>query len=122
MLAGPPNVGKSSLLNALARRDAAIVSEEAGTTRDVIEVQLDLRGLPVIVTDTAGIRAARRDRGGGHPPHAGPSEDADLVLWMVDATAPEESSAPIRASSPMRVINKIDLPEILRQMRASPRL
>ena len=59
VIAGPPNVGKSSLLNALARRDAAIVSEEAGTTRDVIEVHLDLRGLPVIVTDTAGIRAAQ---------------------------------------------------------------
>ena len=58
MLAGPPNAGKSSLLNALARRDAAIVSEEAGTTRDVIEVRLDLDGLPVIVSDTAGIREA----------------------------------------------------------------
>ena len=58
VIAGPPNVGKSSLLNALARRDVAIVSEEAGTTRDVIEVHLDLRGLPVIVTDTAGIREA----------------------------------------------------------------
>ena len=56
VLAGPPNAGKSTLLNALARRDAAIVSEEAGTTRDAIEVHLDLEGLPVIVTDTAGIR------------------------------------------------------------------
>ena len=72
VLAGPPNAGKSSLLNALARRDAAIVSEEAGTTRDVIEVRLDLEGLPVIVTDTAGIReAAGRRRARGHPPHAG---------------------------------------------------
>ena len=62
---GRPNAGKSSLLNALARRDAAIVSEEAGTTRDVIEVRLDLDGLPVIVTDTAGIReAAGRHRDG----------------------------------------------------------
>ena len=58
MLAGPPNVGKSSLLNALARRDVAIVSEEAGTTRDVIEVRLDLDGLPVVVSDTAGLREA----------------------------------------------------------------
>ncbi len=72
VLAGPPNAGKSSLLNALARRDAAIVSEEAGTTRDVIEVRLDLGGLPVIVSDTAGIRdAARGHRAGRHPPHAG---------------------------------------------------
>ena len=58
VLAGPPNAGKSSLLNALARRDVAIVSEEAGTTRDVIEVKLDLEGLPVVVSDTAGLREA----------------------------------------------------------------
>ena len=58
VIAGAPNAGKSSLLNALARRDVAIVSEEAGTTRDVIEVHLDLGGLPVIVTDTAGLREA----------------------------------------------------------------
>lgn len=55
-LLGPPNAGKSSLLNALAQRDAAIVSAEAGTTRDVIEVRLDLGGYPVILSDTAGIR------------------------------------------------------------------
>ena len=58
VIAGPPNAGKSSLLNALARRDVAIVSEEAGTTRDVIEVHLDFGGLPVILTDTAGMREA----------------------------------------------------------------
>ncbi len=58
VIAGAPNAGKSSLLNALARRDVAIVSEEAGTTRDVIEVHLDLGGLPVILTDTAGLREA----------------------------------------------------------------
>lgn len=55
---GPPNAGKSSLLNALARRDAAIVSTVAGTTRDVIEVRLDLGGVPAILADTAGLRAA----------------------------------------------------------------
>ncbi len=53
---GPPNAGKSSLLNVLARRDAAIVSELAGTTRDVVEVQLDLAGYPVTIADTAGLR------------------------------------------------------------------
>src|SRR5258707_1174484 len=53
---GAPNVGKSSLLNALARRDAAIVSAHAGTTRDVIDVHLDLDGLPLTVADTAGLR------------------------------------------------------------------
>ena len=55
---GPPNVGKSSLLNLVARRDAAIVSETAGTTRDVIEVHLDLGGWPVVLADTAGLRAS----------------------------------------------------------------
>jgi len=55
-LIGPPNAGKSSLLNALARRDVAIVSETPGTTRDVIEVKLDLGGYPVVVADTAGLR------------------------------------------------------------------
>src|SRR5204863_2401260 len=55
---GPPNAGKSSLLNLLARRDAAIVSETAGTTRDVIEVHLDLGGWPVVLADTAGLRTS----------------------------------------------------------------
>lgn len=56
VLAGPPNAGKSSLLNALARRDVAIVSPLAGTTRDAIEIRLDLSGLPVVLVDTAGLR------------------------------------------------------------------
>lgn len=56
VLAGPPNAGKSSLLNALARRDVAIVSPIAGTTRDAIEVRLDLGGMPVVLVDTAGLR------------------------------------------------------------------
>jgi hypothetical protein len=69
---GPPNAGKSSLLNLLARRDAAIVSETAGTTRDVIEVHLDLGGWPVVLADTAGLApVGGRDRAGGRAPCPG---------------------------------------------------
>ncbi|KWT66352.1 GTPase and tRNA-U34 5-formylation enzyme TrmE [Hyphomicrobium sulfonivorans] len=89
VLAGAPNAGKSSLLNALARRDAAIVSDEAGTTRDAIEVRLDLSGLPVIVTDTAGIREAtgaiEREGIRRSLEHV---READLVLWLCDAREP----------------------------------
>ncbi|SDG97757.1 tRNA modification GTPase trmE [Bradyrhizobium sp. Rc2d] len=86
-IAGEPNVGKSTLMNQLARREVAIVSPHAGTTRDVIEVQLDLDGYPVTVIDTAGIRetddpveqeGVRRARAR--------AEDADLVLWLVEGS------------------------------------
>jgi tRNA modification GTPase len=86
-IAGPPNAGKSTLLNRLAKREAAIVSPYAGTTRDVIEVHLDLNGLPVTLLDTAGIRetddpvemeGVRRARER--------AAAADLVLWVVDAS------------------------------------
>ena len=60
-LAGPPNAGKSSLMNALARRPAAIVSPIAGTTRDIVEVRMDLGGIPCIISDTAGLRAGSSD-------------------------------------------------------------
>ena len=89
-IAGPPNAGKSTLLNRLARREAAIVSPYAGTTRDVIEVHLDLGGCPVTLLDTAGIRdsddpveqeGVRRARAR--------AAAADLVLWVVDAAAGE---------------------------------
>ena len=90
VIAGPPNAGKSSLLNALAKRDVAIVSEEAGTTRDVIEVHLDLGGVPVILIDTAGMREAEgRVEAEGISRALARAEDADLVLWLVDATAPQ---------------------------------
>ena len=66
---GPPNAGKSSLINALARRDVAIVSDTPGTTRDVIEARLDLGGYLLQVADTAGVRQTRgRHRGGRRAP------------------------------------------------------
>jgi tRNA modification GTPase len=114
VIAGPPNAGKSSLLNALARRDVAIVSEEAGTTRDVIEVHLDLGGLPVIVTDTAGIREAQGAvEAEGIRRTLQRVEDADLVLWVVDATADRNSTterpAVVGNSRQITVLNKTDL-------------
>jgi tRNA modification GTPase len=115
VLAGPPNVGKSSLLNALARREAAIVSEEAGTTRDVIEVRLDLDGLPVIVTDTAGIRepqgAIEREGIRRTLERAGA---ADLVLWLSDSSDPAAVPPPEVSARGDKffipVATKIDLP------------
>lgn len=86
-LLGAPNAGKSSLLNALARREAAIVSDEAGTTRDIVEVRLDLGGYPVIVSDTAGLRddaaAGAIEREGMRRSRAAATA-ADLVLWLVE--------------------------------------
>ena len=85
-IAGPPNAGKSSLLNRLARREAAIVSPFAGTTRDVIEVHLDLGGYPVVLLDTAGIRASDDpvEQEGIRRAEAR-AASADLVLWVVAA-------------------------------------
>src|ERR1700729_1592319 len=84
-ISGPPNVGKSPLINLLARREVAIVSPHAGTTRDVIEVQLDLDGYRVTVIDTAGIRDTEDpvEQEGVRRARARAAE-ADLVLWLVD--------------------------------------
>jgi tRNA modification GTPase len=109
-LLGAPNAGKSSLLNALARRDAAIVSAEAGTTRDVIEVHLDLGGLPVIVSDTAGIReAASEVEQEGIRRSLAAARDADLILWL---TEKEESIPPLGFSRETSLVirSKADLP------------
>jgi tRNA modification GTPase len=87
-IAGPPNAGKSTLLNRIARREAAIVSPYAGTTRDVIEVHLDLGGWPVTLLDTAGIRETEDPvELEGVKRARARAEAADLVLWVVEASS-----------------------------------
>jgi tRNA modification GTPase len=86
LIAGPPNAGKSTLLNAIARREIAIVSERAGTTRDLIEVKLDLGGYPVNLIDTAGIRASEDPiEKEGIDRAIKKSAHADLILWLTPA-------------------------------------
>jgi tRNA modification GTPase len=119
-IAGPPNAGKSSVLNRIARREAAIVSPLAGTTRDLIEVHLDLEGVPVTLVDTAGIRDSddpveqegvrrARERVGA----------ADLVMWVLDAAAGGEIAVETVArefpnTAKWIVWNKVDLVSVLR--------
>ena len=84
-IAGAPNVGKSTLMNRLAEREVAIVSDIPGTTRDVIEVALDLNGVPVVLIDTAGIRETTDPiEAEGVKRARARAEAADLVLWLVD--------------------------------------
>jgi tRNA modification GTPase len=119
-IAGPPNAGKSSVLNRIARREAAIVSPLAGTTRDLIEVHLDLEGVPITLVDTAGIRDSddpveqegvrrARERVGA----------ADLVMWVLDAAAGGEIAVETVArefpnTAKWIVWNKVDLVSVLR--------
>ncbi|MEA2755747.1 MAG: tRNA modification GTPase, partial [Aliidongia sp.] len=109
-LVGPPNSGKSSLLNLLAGREAAIVAATAGTTRDVIEVHLELGGYPVILADTAGIHETvdaveqegiRRARAR--------AESADIALIILDSLDPVSRETDYAAGNVLTVWNKIDL-------------
>jgi tRNA modification GTPase len=127
---GPPNAGKSTLLNRIARREAAIVSPTAGTTRDVIEVHLDLDGYPVNLLDTAGIRAASDDpveREGMRRARAA-ADRADLVLWVVDAgDADAVAQGAIASEAPVPgarwiVVNKTDLADAAAQSHLGLRL
>merc|ERR1711965_475129 len=84
-ITGQVNAGKSSLLNLIAKRDVAIVSDEAGTTRDVIETYLNIDGYPVILADTAGIRDAKNEvEKKGISLALGKSKEADLNIIVID--------------------------------------
>jgi len=113
VIVGPANAGKSSLLNALARRDAAIVSATAGTTRDVVEVHLDIAGYPVIVADTAGLREAGDDiESEGVRRALQRADEADLRVVLLDAQTWPEIEPGVRAVIDDRAIvavNKTDL-------------
>lgn len=117
---GPPNAGKSSLMNRLARREAAIVSPIAGTTRDVVEVRLVLAGYPVWVADTAGLReASDAIEAEGVRRALARAEEADLRIWVSDASGDdvsrETSGGPKRSRlgdvrpGDLTVLNKADL-------------
>lgn len=107
---GAPNAGKSSLINALAQRDVAIVTEEPGTTRDVIEVDLDLGGMKVVVADTAGIRSAEgRVEKIGLERAIRKAQEADLVILMDDAMRSAGIDSPVPDAKLIRIGNKVDL-------------
>ncbi|MEC8028910.1 MAG: tRNA uridine-5-carboxymethylaminomethyl(34) synthesis GTPase MnmE, partial [Pseudomonadota bacterium] len=106
---GPPNVGKSSLINHLAARDIAIVSARAGTTRDVLEAHLDIAGLPVVMADTAGLRASGDDieRIGMARARAW-AEGADFRVLVLDRAGLDGLQA-VAPSADIVVVNKADL-------------
>lgn len=111
VILGAPNAGKSSLLNALAARDVAIVSAEAGTTRDLVEVALDIDGMKIVLTDTAGLRD-----GAGTVERLGieralrQAEEADLLLLLEDMGNPVPTLAP-EGKKVLRVGSKADTAE-----------
>jgi len=105
-IVGAPNVGKSSLLNALSGRNRAIVSDVAGTTRDVLEIDFDIHGIPVRLVDTAGIRETSdqiEEEGVRRAKQA--ADMADLVIFLADAS--DESTWNYSGHYDLRVVNKI---------------
>jgi len=111
-IVGPPNAGKSSLLNRLARREAAITSPIAGTTRDVVEVVIDLGGYPVVLADTAGLReSADIIEQEGLRRALARADAADLRLFVFDASRPQDAAgaAAWPGADTILVANKVDL-------------
>lgn len=136
-IVGPPNVGKSSLLNALARRDVAIVSPGAGTTRDVIELHMDLAGYPVTLADTAGLRQLEEGSADGVSMAVeaegmrrarARAEMADLRLAVLDLANWQEPGPDVMAlleQGAFLVLNKVDLAggeQVRAQLQGDPAL
>ncbi len=110
VILGPPNAGKSSLINALAGRDVAIVDAEPGTTRDMVEVRLDLGGYPATVIDTAGLREAVGNVEAEGVRRAGArAEGADLVLLLSDVLTETFEPAKGVSGQVLRIGTKSDL-------------
>jgi len=115
VIVGKPNVGKSSLMNYLTNRTAAIVSDQAGTTRDVIETHLDIGGYPIILTDTAGIRNSDEQiEQQGVALALQEAKNADLVLFLEDINDQNAEKEDLKElneidSATIRVLNKSDL-------------
>ncbi len=112
VIVGEPNAGKSSLINALAAREVAIVTPIAGTTRDALDVHLDLDGLPVTLTDTAGLRETVDvvEKEGIRIAH-GKIRTADIVLVLIDAATGRVPDLPndLQAEHILQIVNKTDL-------------
>jgi tRNA modification GTPase len=120
-IVGPPNAGKSSLLNQLARREAAITSPIAGTTRDVIEVAIDLAGYPVVLADTAGLRdSADIVEQEGLRRALKRAEAAELRLFVFDAGRPQDAMGAAQWPGPDTILiaNKVDL--LAREKKGAP--
>ena len=109
-ITGPPNVGKSSLVNALSMRDAAIVTPIAGTTRDAIEVPVDLGGIAAVLIDTAGLRdTADPIEAEGIARARRRADAADLVINVASADAPHWPTPPANGPAHLLLLNKCDL-------------
>jgi tRNA modification GTPase len=111
-IVGPPNAGKSSLLNKIARRDAAIISPIPGTTRDIIEVAIDLQGYPVVLADTAGLRDSDDViEQEGLRRTLRRAEEAEIRLFVFDICRPSEAHGASAWPGPdtLLVANKVDL-------------
>ncbi len=110
---GAPNVGKSSIINRLARRDAAIVSDEAGTTRDIVEVQMHISGIPVRVSDTAGLRETENlIEAEGVRRARLRAQDADLCLGVIDLSSDNSEVLDTLTVGDFALYNKADLGDV----------